>query len=1142
MIKQKYFRTAAFGALAAALAATPAFANEDESEQEVSLEARGTFAGFTGSFDVATDAIQQIEPALDLATLRAEAGIVSTQGNGPQIEPRLISRDDVNPNGAGFVDVGDTQPSVVQLFSQRNSDGGVFLNCTGTLINPRTVITAAHCVNSLSSEDYGLPETGAARTMLIGTGFYTAGRVFEYIDFGSNYAEGGVASSTDVIIHSTANEDEVGLPFPWADVALIALDTPITDIPTMDLLLSPLTELAHVVQVGYGTFGDAFGGGTTGSSLLRRVGENMLGAVANFQDITDVVYANSAPNADLSQVYYFTDFDWPDRDLITRPGDTEPGGYGCVFNGNGAECQYVGDILATDWFDGDALPNEAATAPGDSGSPLIVDQLYDRQVAVAVLSGGITYPGTDLSGIGLTNTYGDISFYNPLYPFFEFISENTAYKYVSAAAGDGLWSDPTRWTQDLDPGFFIDDGTGTLVNGLPQGSEPGIYASGPKLGTVLGVDISGNPEGSLILPPDGVFFGIGSLTPESSVLLGPGSTGFVPNNTDGTPGVSFANPAQYFEVHLNRPGTTTVDMDVEIDKLVVDNRDGGIRIEAPYSFTSVIDVEHWDGISMIDGTLNTPGVYLAGGLIGGSGTINSNAFFNIAGAVSPGAIQNIRTLTINGDYVQTSGGALLVDVKPKGKGNPSDLLQVNGFASIAGLLGVSSLGNAKFDYGTRYTVLEANGIDGQFDAVQSFVNSPVIYFEQIVNADSVQVEVKAHSIARLVGANSSLASLGTTLDTLRTSGRYANYRGLFQAVDNAGFDQFGATLSGLTPVSGFAQSATATNFAMRFAGQLSQRTLALRGDGRAAAGFSSYGSASFAQAGTAPGEASKLGYFGSVSGSFLTQGRERNTGTKAFEEATFSQAGELTLGADYKLSDSVSFGMAVSSVRDGAATTAALQARPNQSTSVAGYGSASFGAGFADAYVGFADQRFGLSREAQGDLTEEFASAMGLADGKQSMAGIRAGYAFKPARGAMIGPVVSLDYVRSQLGGYREYGAGTFGLDVHDRTFTSLGAKVGAMGALDMKLGQKSKLTAFGSLAYARELGDSQDLVTASFVGADDLPFSIARQLDTDWVAVNAGASLEISDDFSTQLSLTSDFGRGELSSRQANVSLNWSF
>lgn len=234
--------------------------------------------------------------------------------------------------------------------------------------------------------------------------------------------------------------------------------------------------------------------------------------------------------------------------------------------------------------------------------------------------------------------------------------------------------------------------------------------------------------------------------------------------------------------------------------------------------------------------------------------------------------------------------------------------------------------------------------------------------------------------------------------------------------------------------------------------------------------------------------------------------------------------------------------MAVSNIRDSASSLGNGQPSSSQSMATAAYAAVGFGQGFADLYVGFADQRYGLERGAQGLLEDEFRSAAGLADGQQTMAGARVGYAFAPAKGVTIGPVASLDYVRSELEGYRETEAGDFSLAIHDRTYTSIGAKLGLMGALDVKLGQTSKLSLFGSVAYARELGDRVDTVTANFLGAEDLPFAISRQLAEDWVAVNAGAQLQLSDNVTTQFSLSSDLGRDELSNHQGRATLNWKF
>ncbi len=1119
--------------LTGAMVAAPAYASSnDAASTPIAMEARGTFRGFRIDSAPIEAAIpsQSILPDLPAPQYQAVPRNRVVRRNLDAVPvpalPEIISRDDVGLEGS--VDVNNTQPSVVQLFSQRNSDGGVFFNCTGTVINPRTILTAAHCLNARSSEAYGTPESGAERTVLISTGVDTRTRFFDYLNNGNSYSQGGVASSTDVIIHPSSNLDNGALPFPWADVALIALDEPILDVPALPILLSPLTELTHVVQVGYGGFGTA-ATGDIGIGFLRRVGENMLGAVASPADLFDAAFPTFAPSAVVleaeSQAFYFTDFDNPFR--------TPEEEAGCVFPGNTISCDSLEAVLAIDWFDGDALPNEVATAGGDSGSPLIADQLGGPAVVTAVLSGGF-----DFFGVG--NTYGDISFYNPLYPFFEFITQNTPYKYVSAKTGSGVWSDPRHWTQDLDPGFLIDDGTGNLVNGIPTGSEPGVYETGPKLGNILGQDISGNADlDTVILPPEGTP-NFGANIPESSVLLGPGSTGFVPQNTDGTPGTAFAAPAQYFDVFLNRVGRTRVDMNVEIDKLTLDNPFASLRLPDQYSFTTIIGYEQFSGVSEIDGALNAGLVGLFGGIFEGTGTVTTEAFFNIGGAVVPGSLFKTGTLAIDGAYVQTSQGTLLTNANFNRRGNTSDLLSITGDASLAGKLIVAASGRPRF--GDEVTVVSANSVLGGFDETLLVTLSPLLFGKSRVEGGDVIVTVDALRFRDLLSNFASLRSLGETLDTLRFGGKFAQFSGLFDIVDGADINSLASTLSSLTPVSAFNQSTIATNFSQRFTGQLSQRTLSLRGANKAAAGFSTAGNAAFAIAGTNPQEAGQIGFFSTVSGVFLANATDRNTGANAFEESVFLQGGEMTLGADLRMSDTFSVGIAVTSIRNSTPSIGITTRPEDTSVAAAAYGAAQFGQGFADMYLGFSRQNLTSNSASLGQTAIPFRIAQGAADGRQAFAGVRAGYAFGVVPGLEFGPVVSMDYVRSNIGGFDEFGAGDFGLTVNARNFTSLGTKLGVMGALDTRIGRTGKLTAFGSVAYAYELADRQDVVTASFFGASEAPFSIANALDPQWVSVNAGAELALANRTSIGITATSDLGRGVLTNNQGNVTLRWRF
>ncbi len=1090
----------------------------------------------SGSSDIGTGGFAGLDVSGQVSDSVSNAGLTGgyegaftrfdVSGTPVPADPELIVRGDVGINGA--VDVNNTLPAVVQMFIRNNATGSIGFNCTGTMINPRTVLTAAHCVNSRSSEAYGTAATGQF-SILIGTGVDTAPRLFSTINTGANYAQGGVAQSSDVITHPSANPDELGLPFPWADVAMIALDEPITDVGTMPILLTPLDQLTHLVLTGYGTNGTGEDGGIdTGSPFLRRVGENMLGAIATQSAFIDAVFPGFAPSVfnigQNSQALYFLDFDNPNR--------TPQDGENCVFSGTNINCTDLNAVLAIDYFDGAALDREAGTAPGDSGSPLIVDQLYDFPIIAGVLSGGYDFFGTN-------NRYGDVSFYNPLYPFFEFISENTPYKYVTTTGRDGNWSDATFWTQELDPGFFIDDGNGNLVNGVPEGEEPGVLANGPELGTILGVDVSSFDNSvSPNLPP------IPPL-PETSPLLGAGSTGFVPNNTDGVVGVSFQNPALYFDVLLTKPGTVTVDMDVEIDRLTIANAATQFVLQDGFDFTTVIGVEQSNGFATIDGTLNSRLYSLNGGVAQGTGTINTgNGFFNVAGVVAPAGRGVTGTLTINGDYVQTAAGTLAVEIAGSAGSNTGDRLNVTGTAVLGGTLLVTSTVEQVPAFGSTFTVLSAGALDGTFDQTELFSRSTLLNASSTIDGNNVIVSIGARRITDIVlgDSGSGFGSLGLTLDTMRFSGRYAQFSHLFGVVDAAMPQDFMATLAGFMPTSAFGQTFTANGFAQRFTGQIAQRTLALRGAGNAAAGFSRAGSASFAQAGVAPVE-NKLGFFGSVSGSYLTQdGNDLSSGATAFEHAAFTEAGELTFGMDYRASSKVAVGVAVSSVRNSASSVIGYHPMNDESMSVAGYAAFDLGKAFADVHFGTATQSYALQRASQGDLAQAFQMARGSAEGQQTFLGMRLGYAMKPVRGVTLGPVASLDYVRSDLGGYSEFDAGSFGLNVDGRTFHSLGAKLGAMAAIDTKIGDTGTASFFGSVAYARELADTTDVVTASFMGAEDLPFRIVNQLDPEWVSVNAGAEFKWSDTFSSKLSVTSDLGRGALTNNQANVAMSWKF
>ncbi|WP_298282979.1 autotransporter domain-containing protein, partial [Acidocella sp.] len=134
-----------------------------------------------------------------------------------------------------------------------------------------------------------------------------------------------------------------------------------------------------------------------------------------------------------------------------------------------------------------------------------------------------------------------------------------------------------------------------------------------------------------------------------------------------------------------------------------------------------------------------------GGMLRGHGSIDGNV--TNGGVVEPGG--SIGILTINGNYTQTSGGTLNIEVTPSAvAGTGYDQLVVNGAASLAGTLAVQ-VDSGTYTIGTAYDILTASsGVTGQFSTVNY---NPLFasYITPVVNygANNVTIELVATSTA-----------------------------------------------------------------------------------------------------------------------------------------------------------------------------------------------------------------------------------------------------------------------------------------------------------------------------------------------------------------------------------------------------------
>lgn len=754
----------------------------------------------------------------------------------------VVINDNYTPTDV--VDTSNTYSNVGQMVIDLQN--GYIGLCTASLINPRTVIFAAHCVNETADgsgftdqSSYGVKFGGMPIAFFFNS--YNRTAIREWLGYGSGEAYTTNAAlnaynSNYVVYDTDSTVFGLGWNFLQADIALAALDTPVTDLPTWSLLLSPLTEATHATIVGYGVNGTGTTGASGGIDYRRRVAENTISVLGSLDDQDTFLFGS--PDG-LPANLYMLDFNDP------------------KFN-----------TADANWYDFNifhdaALTLEGITASGDSGGPLIVDQLFDQAVIAAVLSGGDRFWSGQPS-----SSYGTTSFYQPLYLYWDWIVTNNPYKYVSAKSGDGLWTDPSHWVINLDPNYvtYVD---GSLVNALPteaaQGAATGDSVNTPKFGYVCYFDICEDISTGEIVDYSSLNItsttsvtqlgsGVASTATQETITSlfadyteseteaavanaqaysaalksilqaqssgfssaegsaevngvsiqgAPGSSNFVPNDTDGDPTTD--TPARYYDVTLSADGTTTLtDATIIIDRLTVFGANTGLNITSTGALGTMIDTTIYAGTVNVDGVLASVGdIGLMGGVLTGNGVIATPYLTSVLGTIAPGGVGSIGTLTVEGNVILSSGSSLLIDV-----GSASnDLLDVYGTLSLGGTLVVTPNGSYVPKYKGSVMVAAADYIEGSFDSVADTI--PGVLYPTVTTVtigtgvDAYQVELvtfEAATFASMLGSHASADQLSAAalLDSARDA-HYDDMAELYDAIDPLTGDTLTQSLEHLAP-------------------------------------------------------------------------------------------------------------------------------------------------------------------------------------------------------------------------------------------------------------------------------------------------------------------------------------------------------
>jgi len=167
---------------------------------------------------------------------------------------------------------------------------------------------------------------------------------------------------------------------------------------------------------------------------------------------------------------------------------------------------------------------------------------------------------------------------------------------------------------------------------------------------------------------------------------------------------------------------------------------GNINIAAGSKINRTGSFVQTAGHTKVNGTLTSSSgvVSIQGGLLSGSGLINGNV--TNGGTVGPG--NSPGTLTISGDYVQTTTGLLDIELAGLLAGAEYDVLNVTGSANLAGgVLEVDVLAGFNPIVGNSFDILQADSILGTFNTL-SLDNSyiwQVEYLEDIFGLNTIDV-------------------------------------------------------------------------------------------------------------------------------------------------------------------------------------------------------------------------------------------------------------------------------------------------------------------------------------------------------------------------------------------------------------------
>jgi outer membrane autotransporter protein len=560
-----------------------------------------------------------------------------------------------------------------------------------------------------------------------------------------------------------------------------------------------------------------------------------------------------------------------------------------------------------------------------------------------------------------------------------------------------------------------------------------------------------------------------------------------------------------------------------------------------YTGPTVVD----GGSLIVDGSISSGQTSVnAGGLLGGGGTIGGNVVNG--GIVSPGNTLGtpLGTLRINGNYAQSSGGTLHIEIAGLGD-TQHDLLSAT-TANLDGTLQIIRLNNFQLHPGDQITFLATDkGVNGTFATIQNdFATGTVVLGQIIFLSDSVVLEGTQGSfkeLARTICNTANDIAVGAALDSAVNDPRAASAIGF---LDSEPLDQLCRDFDLIAPEELTSMFSFGISMANIQTDNLERRMNDIR------AGSSGFSAAGFAI--NTKGHDLGMGFAGPTgpegkSGPSVMQATPENrwgvfvTGIGEFTNVDdtanahgFDLAtGGVTLGVDYRATPNFAIGL----MGGYAHTNGDLVDGGNLDVDggkIGAYATAFSGGFYVDAAVtgGFNDydtRRTALLGTASGDT-----------EGREFTGLISAGYDWK-AGNLTVGPVVSYQYTYVEFDGFTEHGS-LLPLTFDDQSADSSRTALGAKASYDWHMGHvlvKPEIRA----AWQHEFGDRDYSLVSRFANGAGNSFTVnGPEIGRDSLLLGAGFAVLFNDRVSVYAYYDGELARTNYSSNNVSAGVRITF